>query len=419
MINRIVLSIFIVGLAIATPSYGQRIVPGTTSYCADKPDKLYCLLPILFDEANPSPFTPITSAFATQLTQLPLASPASGIIYTFDPRTGVPRRSGQETYGPVLTERGDTIGSRKLFVAFSYQRFVFSSLDGINLSGIPVVFDVCSVTGQCAPIGTTNHLSLNVDQFAFFGTFGITSRIDLSVAVPINRVSESAAAVSCSPCAGPYDFSNPSAPLQYVFQAASASGSRMGLGDTIFRIKARIFSRRDFKVAAGADIRAPTGDALNFLGSGAMGIRPFAAVSRGGKISPHVNLAYQWNGSSILGSETAGMEGKLADDFFYSAGVDASLLPKVTVAFDYLGDYVHNQYRLEQISINTAPTGSPAINTPSVSVYQGSFNAAKGSIGLKYNPVGNLLLTGNALFRFDHNGLRSNIVPLAGISYSF
>jgi hypothetical protein len=409
----------IVMLGLIRASAGQTIVPGTPGYCTQRPDKLYCLLPTLFDEANPNPFTPITSAFATQLTQLPLASPASGIIYTFDPRSGVPKRTGQETYGPVLTERGDTIGSHKLFIAFSYQKFTFSSLDGISLGAIPVVFDVCSITGQCAPIGTTNHLSLSVNQFAFFGTFGITSRIDLSVALPINRISESAASVTCGPCSGPFDFSNPAAPIQYVFQPAMASGIRTGLGDTVFRIKIQALSEPGYKLAIGSDFRAPTGDSLNFLGSGAVGVRPFVALSHGGKISPHVNLAYQWNGSSLLGSEIAGTDGKLANDFFYSVGVDASLFPKVTLAIDYLGDRVFNQYRLERISTNTAPSTSPANNVPDISVVQGSFNTAKGSIGLKYNPIGNLLLTGNVLVRFDHNGLRSNAVPLLGVSYSF
>jgi len=320
----------------------------------------------------------------------------------------------------VLTERGDTIGRYKLFIASTYQRFTFGSLDGIGLNNIPVVFNVCAITGQCAPIGTTDRLSLTVNQVAIFGTFGITDRIDVSLAVPINNISESAGGVSCNPCNGPIDYSNPAKPIQYVFQEASQAGSKTGIGDLVFRFKARVLSRKKYKLALGGDFRAPTGDALNFLGSGAPGVRPFAAVSRGGRFSPHINTAFQWNGNSLLGSDVAGATGKLANDFFYSAGMDGALGHRVTVAVDYLGDYVDNQFRLSRISTQIPATPTiPALSVPDVAVVNGSFNTVKGSVGLKYNPVKDLLITGNVLFRFDHNGLRNNPVPLVGVSYSF
>jgi hypothetical protein len=415
MIRRIVVIGFLTMWLWLPGLYGQTIVPGTPAYCTNKTNDLYCLLPILFNEANPNPFTPVTSAFASQLTQLPLASPASGILYAFDPRSGVPQRVGQETYGPVLTERGDTIGRDRLFLAFTYQRFTFGSIDGIGLKSIPVVFNVCSVTGQCAPIGTTDSLNLKVNQYAFFGTFGLTNRIDFSMAVPINNVSESAAGVSCAPCDGPYDYSNPSDKLQYDFQPASRSGSVSGVGDIVFRVKGQVFRHEKYKVAVGADFRAPTGDALNFLGAGAVGVRPFLAISHGGTFSEHINVAYQWNGSSILGSPVAGNSASLPKDIFYSAGVDWAVVPRITIALDYLGDHVSGQFRLQRISTSV----SPGTAVPDVTAARGNFDSVKGPIGLKYNPIENLLISGNVLFRFDHNGLRNNPVPLVGISYTF
>jgi len=415
MTKRMGLLLLLIASWVGLGCRAQTIVPGTPGFCSDKTTRLYCLLPVLFDEANPNPFTPITSAFATQLTQLPLASPASGIIYTIDPRIAIPIKSGQETYGPVLTERGDTIGENKLFVSSTWQHFTFSSLDGIPLNKIPVVFNVCSITGQCAPIGTTNQLTLTVNQYAFFATFGLTSRIDVSAALPINSITESAASTSCSPCNGPIDYSNPSSPIQYVFKASSLSEQKMGIGDVVFRIKGQVFRSHGYKLSVGTDVRAPTGDELDLLGSGAFGVRPFAAFSRGGMLSPHINLAYQWNGNSLLGSQTAGATGKLADDFFYSAGADAALHSRVTIAVDFLGDYVSNQFRLKGVTTTT----SPGTTVPNIAVVTGSFITAKGSVGVKYRPAANFLVTGNVLFRLDHNGLRNNPVPLAGVSYTF
>jgi hypothetical protein len=307
------------------------------------------------------------------------------------------------------------MGRNRLFVAFTYQRFTFSSLDGIGLNQIPIVFNVCSITGQCAPIGTTDTLSLTVNQYAIFATFGITSRIDVSAAFPFNNVGESAAGVSCNPCNGPFDFSNPSAPIQYVFQPASASGSKTGLGDVVFRAKDQALRHDKYKLAIGSDFRVPSGDALNFLGSGAPGVRPFVAFSRGGTLSEHFNTAYQWNGNSILGSAVAGTKDKLANDYFYSGGLEWAIVPKVTLAFDYLGDYVSDQFRLKRMQTET----SPGVDVPDAAVVKGSFNTAKGSAGVKFNAAKNLLITGNVLVRFDHNGLRNNPVPLVGVSYTF
>ena len=150
-------------------------------------------------------------------------------------------------------------------------------------------------------------------------------------------------------------------------------------------------------------------------GPGPRGVRPFVAFSRGGPFSVHANSAFQWNGDSILGSSTAGSKGKLSNDFFYSGGLDWAILPRLTFAADYLGDYVTQQFRLKRIETTT----SPGTQVPDTAVVYGSFNTAKGSIGLKVNPAKNLLVTGNVLIRFDHNGLRNNPVPLAGISYTF
>src|ERR1019366_697924 len=76
--------------------------------------------------------TPLGEAIGSELTLLPLASPASGFTTTFDETTGVPNRT-QQSFGPILAERAETIGKGKFFFAFTYQYFTFDSLDGMNL----------------------------------------------------------------------------------------------------------------------------------------------------------------------------------------------------------------------------------------------------------------------------------------------
>jgi hypothetical protein len=41
------------------------------------------------------------------------------------------------------------------------------------------------------------------------------------------------------------------------------------------------------------------------------------------------------------------------------------------------------------------------------------------AIGAKFSPVKNLLITANGMFKVDDPGLRSRVVPMIGIGYTF
>ena len=215
----------------------------SANYCSQHVGTLYCLTPNLYANSTaPDPFTAVLSAVGSQLALVPLASPASGIVYTIDPNLKIVVANGSETFGPVLVDRGETLGAHKLFLAFTYQHFSFSSIDGIGLGNIPIVFKVCDPNnGQCAPIATTNRINPTINQFAFFGTYGITSRIDISVVIPLINSTLGVAGISCTMpyCQTPI-FSNGD---QITFTPASAYGSATGLGDVVARVKGQLFER--------------------------------------------------------------------------------------------------------------------------------------------------------------------------------
>ena len=73
-----------------------------------------------FNSAFQSNFTQFNVAFVSQLTALPLPSPAAGFTYAFDPATGTFRRTTR-SFGPILAERAETIGRGRLSVGFNYQ----------------------------------------------------------------------------------------------------------------------------------------------------------------------------------------------------------------------------------------------------------------------------------------------------------
>src|ERR1700693_1233088 len=163
-----------------------------------------------FQDAFLTSFGPINDAVGIQVSQLPLASPSSGISFIYDTALKTFTPSTDESLGPILGERASTIGRNKLFVGFSYQYFNFSSVDGHNLNDIPAVFQhmyvpvpngdglpACNTAGLPTPpepcvvrdyIQTTNSISLTVNQYSLYATYGITRHMDISIAIPILNV---------------------------------------------------------------------------------------------------------------------------------------------------------------------------------------------------------------------------------------
>ena len=339
-----------------------------------------------FNSAFQSDFRLVNIALTGQLTAIPLPSPASGFTYQFDSATGTFVRSTR-SFGPILSDRAETIGHGRLAFGFSNQFFSFDHLDGVSLSAIPAVFKHDSAElggGRADVVSTTNTVEATVSQFAGALTYGLSSRVDLSLAVPLIKTHLSLLSnarilrLGTGSNLGVHYFLDPTALGSFgSTHQYFTEGSASGVGDLVLRVKATLIREGSRALAAGLDTRLPTGDEQNLLGTGAMGIRPFAAVSGSwGALAPHANIAYQWNGQSILaGDVRAGVEADLPDQFQYSAGTDVAVNPRFSMVFDLLGQRVLNSPRLSVYTLNASgppearvcptsgsaptPTGSP------------------------------------------------------------
>jgi hypothetical protein len=144
-----------------------------------------------FNSAFQSDFRLVNIALTGQLTAVPLPSPASGFTYQFDSSTGTFVRSTR-SFGPILSDRAETIGRGRLAFGFSNQYFSFDHLDGVSLSAVPAVFKHDSFElggGRADVVSTTNTVEATVNQFSGALTFGLTSRIDLLAFVPMVKTS--------------------------------------------------------------------------------------------------------------------------------------------------------------------------------------------------------------------------------------
>jgi len=457
----------------------QPLVPGTivTGQCQGHASEPGCVLPnlfgsqglTLFNNPNFSHFAhfvgsaqetlnqTVSTAIATQLTTLPLISPASGFTYKYDSATGAFVRS-TTSLGPVYAERAETIGRGKVSFGVSYQRFRFQNLDGIDMHKINAVFTHVPGTGpggvdepyEADVISTVNSIDLKMDQTVLYGTVGLTDRLDLSVAIPIVDVRMDATsyaniirvsgptfipAPGAAPVGNPHEF-NASGALSNVY---NASGSASGIGDVTIRAKANIFSNDNLGVAVAVDIRTPSGNAREFLGSGATGIKPFVAISGRHRFSPHLNLGFGWNGQSILAGSITGttisedasgtttiqngpaIKQSLPKQLTYAAGADAGVTGRLTLSFDYLGETLFSTPRAFNSTFVTQniPGGTGSLTLPTISGGSDTIGLNNGAVGLKYNLFGKVLIIGDILFRLDNRGLRQNVTPLIALSYNF
>jgi hypothetical protein len=393
-------------------------------------------------------FTALNTEIGSQITQLPITSPISGFVFSFNPTLGVVSRQ-TEGFGPILTERPDTIGKHKLFVGFSYQYFNFDRADGVNLKNFGAVFQHESEPDLCVPggritcvngepsfqrdiIATQNRIDLKVNQYVGVATFGVTTRFDLSIAVPIlnartssysNAVIDSFETGADNPpcCVHQFATVNPQIPTHETFLAADHASffdqkSATGIGDIIIRGKYQIVKHEKLGFALGSDLHFPTGDAKNFLGSGTWGVRPFATVGYAGRVSPHATFGYQWNGNSILsGDVTENKSAHLPDIVTYTAGFDAGITHRVSVSGDFVGQSLISAKKIIATSFIDAGVHPHSNLTSSTA----TLNQAYISVGGKVNPIGRLLIIANLLFQVNDAGLHSKPVPLIGLSYTF
>ncbi|MBL8238604.1 MAG: transporter [Bryobacterales bacterium] len=376
-----------------------------------------------FTNGFQSNFSPLVGSIVNQLTSIPIPSPASGFLYTFDSSLGVYSRSGQ-SFGPIFAERAETIGKNKFLAGVSYQHFNFDRLDGLSIKKIPALFQhqpAANIEYQKDVITTDNAFDIQVGQTVAYFTYGMSDRLDISVAVPmatasVEIVSEATIrriGTSTEPDVHYFDSPFPGRDRQTF----SAAGSASGLGDVLVRAKYTAVRWKNGALAAGIDARMPTGDEYNFLGTGSVGARPFLALSyRRGNFSPHVNVAYQWNGNSILaGDVRAGTTGNQSDQVQLAAGFDLGVTRKFTFAADYLGQQQLQGNRVRLVDFRAA-NGTVF---PNVQIKRARLTQSAASLGLKVNPISELLVTFNLLMALDDNGLRDRVSPMVGLSYTF
>jgi hypothetical protein len=377
-----------------------------------------------FNSGFESEFSQFGTALTGQIVSLPLPPPASGFTFRFDPGLGVFTRASNN-FGPIMSERHETLGGHRVSIGFAHQRLSFDSIEGLDLGRVPAVFthDHAELRGGREDVITTvNAIDATVTRSSTFFSYGITNGLDVSVVVPYITADIVVTSDATIQRIGTTD------PTTHFFRDLddkignrrifTAFGSASGPGDLTVRLKQTLGKSTRQGMALGVDMRLPTGDEKNLLGTGAPGVQPFLVWSANyGVLAPHLNAGYQWNGSSVLGGDPgSGIAADLPDVGTYSAGAVVAIHPRVTAALDVVGRYVIDSSRLRAEDFR-ALNGTSVF--PNITFTSGSFNEVSAAAGVKLNLFGRLLLDLNLLMPLNSTGLRDKVSPLIGFEYAF
>ena len=199
--------------------------------------------------------------------------------------------------------------------------------------------------------------------------------------------------------------------------------------------------------AAGLDLRLPTGDKDELLGTGATRAEMMFIYSGDyGRVSPHVNIGYTLsNGESssaasqldvdedehrldTIGSlQLSAVDLEVPDEFNYVFGLNVAAHSRVTVGFDVRGRTLFDVSRFE-LRDNVYPNrGAGALPTAAFTATQefslldetGKVNMVLGIVGAKINVAKTLLLNANVLFPMTDGGLKPKPTLVFGLDYVF
>jgi len=409
----------------------------------------------------------VNVALASQLSSFPLASSSGGFTFSVNERGEVTPTS--TNFGPSFAERGVTIGRNQFNLGFTFQTTSFSSFEGVDLDSGALNFirehNDCCPGGVGIPSNPANlvpdferdllrsRLVADIDTrtTAIFANYGVTDRFDIGVAIPfVNvqidaRVDSEILRLGSGTNSEIHVFDNGTSTL-----SLSESGSASGLGDVLVRAKYNFLRTAGTALAGGLDLRLPTGDKDNLLGTGATQTKLlFIGSGEYGRFSPHVNFGYTFsNGETsgeavsfdldpqrfalnTLGSSFVPAEVDLSvpDEINYVIGFSVAPSSRVTLGFDVHGRTLRDMPRFA-LQNRTYPGRGPGASVPSTSYTEtgeffaestegGNLNLMLGVAGGKINLGGTFLLNLTVLFPMTDDGLKPKPTPVIGFDYVF
>lgn len=329
-------------------------------------------------------------ALLAGLSTLPVTSSAGSFTYRLNPELGTSERA-DNTFGPFFVERALTIGRNQASAGVSVQHLELTSLDGHNLRDGTLVTTANQFADESAPFDV-DQLRLNIaaDVATIYGTFGLTSRMDVGAALPLVSLRVDGARVDTY--------------RGQAFQQATASATTVGVADADVRVKYLWFEEDGQRLATSVDVRLPTGKQENLLGAGKAAVK-FSVLGSLDKGS--------WSAHASAGVSGGGFARAVS----YGAAIGVAATRRLTISGEVLGSWLDGAGRL---TTATAPDPALAgVNTIRLTSTTSWLHVATVVPGVKWNLADTWVLLANVSVPLTNGGLTARATPFVGIDYAF
>jgi hypothetical protein len=325
-----------------------------------------------------------------ELNSLPVGSSSAGFVYRFRSDLALYERASNE-FGPFFTERALRNGRGQAALGISFQTSRFGSLQGGDLRDGTFPTNAARFTNAIDPFSVdTLTLNLVTRSATPFFTYGLTNRLDVGVVVPIVNI----------------EFSGTRSRLfegQTTLQSAQ-SGSATGLGDMTVTGRYLLAGSGTRGLAVGGDLRLPTGNKLDLLGSDEVAGRMLAIAS--------------WEEEQLAVHVNAGVGlGGITREYFWSTGTTYAASQRVTIIAETMGRYLTELSRLSDIyQPHPVVEGVETMRwLPSRHGLHTMFIVT----GAKWNLTRSWMLNTSVLMRMTDVGLRARFTPAISLDHAF
>lgn len=380
-------------------------------------------------EANSALAPALNSLIAGNIASFPISSSVAGV--TFDFSTGQPVAI-QGSLGPIFAENAETLGGGQLLVGFSATHLGLDQFRGVPLEDMRFTFlhqdlgqsGLGDNPNESDVVDITLGLNAEANIFALYARYGVTSNFDVSLAIPFVDVSMEgkarATVESFTFALGAANHFFEGDSLNPALQKdVSYKESAAGIGNIALQLKYRLPLDASLGVGALIDVRVPTGDEGDFLGTGSASVRGLLLLSRSfGTFNPHLNIGYDYRNAAFD-----------SDELEVTLGFDQKLTEGLTFALDFLGEFDLQKSEAVKllpgavVIVDQVPPERRSRTTRIIKRSnipdQNHDHTINAALGLRIAPTDNFQILGNLIVPLQNDGLRSDIATTLGLALSF
>jgi hypothetical protein len=347
---------------------------------------------------NAALLTFVTGWMQASAANAPISSTGGGTTFSFRGGTPVAQRVSP---GPIFGEHATTLGRGAMLAGANYTGVRYSKVRGVPNDELRLEFTPTGGAAGTDALDLRVALDYSLAITSLYTTVGVLDRVDVGVVVPfvqaeLGGVSTARVVSQSGGTPSVLIGGTPQAPL--LTSRQSIGGRASGLGDVALRVKANAVDRPTMALGVLADVRFPTGDEADLLGSGSLSMRALGLYSaRLGGFKPRVSAGYLYYADDAIN-----------DAFLATAGFDQDVAPWATLAVSLLSE-LHTGESAYQL-----PSGAPAAaNIPAI-----RDDALSASAGFKVSVAG-VRTVFNALFPVTRGGPRPDFAYTLGLERDF